>query len=935
MRLSGPAVREPRRSYLADQYPAFVRNARLRAADRTRLREEASRFGYGPLVSVLLTVPGPDAGLLERTLDSVADQVYPNWELRVCVGDPGARGGEIGDILSLQERADGRVKVRYSERDAGEAGLRGAALSDAEGEFVAFVGAGDELAPDALFGVVEALQERPESGVVYSDHDRIDGEGNRFDPAFKPAWSPDLLLSTDYVSHLAVYRKDLLEEIGGIRETPDGCEDYDLILRATERTAVVHHVPRVLYHQRTAAGTSDPSGARTVVSEALDRRGIEGTVEDGLIPGRLRVNLAVAGRPKVTLVVPTRDNVALLKNCVQSVERLTTYPNYEILIVDNESADPATLEYLSSTPHRVLRFEEPFNYSRINNFAVSRAQGEFVVLLNDDTEVIGGGWLEAMLEHAQRPEVAAVGAKLLYPDGSIQHAGVLVGVGNPWGPGIAVHAHQFFADGPGYGGAVATTGNFSAVTAACMMLRKAVFEDVGGLDEENLKVAFNDVDLCLRLRERGYDIVYTPHAELYHHESVSRGYGVGDPAESVYMRARWGETLDEDPFYNANFSRGGGDYNLRADLLRPRSLRSVGRESAELIDPFKNPLTTSPEEMKRHMEARRRAVRSSPRTTLVPASPKDPAEARRFGGLGEVGREGVAGPQTAARPAATHPAMRRGVRAEQLIWMFGSPRTGSTWLSKMMAELDNQERWHEPYVGLLFGSFLYERLGDNTKLLGSPSFILGEPHRKAWLASIRNFVVEGAGARYPHLRGDQYLVVKEPNGSVGAPLLLEATPGSRLIFLLRDPRDVVASRLDAFREGSWSAQGRNLDDAEQLMAFTRHLAEEYLKVVSGVQKAYDAHGGPKALVRYEDLREDTVGALKGMYEALKIPVDAAQLEAAAARHGWERVPEADKGPGKFYRKASPGGWREDLTADQIALVEDVTGPILLRHYRGG
>lgn len=919
-----------------------MRNGRLRAGDRTRLREEASGFKYRPLVSVLLTVSGQHAGHLEETLDSVVDQVYPNWELRVCVGNPSVPDGELKSTLSLYESVDARVRVDHLGRDIGEAGLRKASLLAAEGEFVAFVRGGDELAPDALFRVVEVLQEHPGSGLVYTDHDRIDGSGSRSDPSFKPAWSPDLLLSFDYVSHLGVYRKGLLEEIGGVRETPDGCEDYDLILRATERTGAVRHVPRVLYHRRTERDhrtpDSSPDGARALVSEALVRRGIEGTVEDGLLPGRLRVDFAIAGEPKVSLVVPTRDNVSLLKNCVESIERLTAYPNYEILIVDNDSGDPATLEYLSSTPHRVIPFREPFNYSRINNFAVSQAEGEFIVLLNDDTEVVDGGWLGAMLGHAQRPEVGAVGAKLLYPDGSIQHAGVLVGVGNPWGPGIAVHAHQFFPDGPGYGGAVDTTTNFSAVTAACMMLRKSLFEEVGALDEENLKVAFNDVDLCLRLRERGYSIVYTPHTKLYHHESVSRGYGGGDPAESVYMRERWGETLDRDPFYNANFSRGGGDYNLRADLTRPRTLRSVGRERPELIDPFKNPLTTSPEEMQRYLEARRRAARSSPRTTLVPVAPKETTEAPRFGsveredaGTREDDRAAAPGIPLASKNVVGSGA-GRAVRPEQLIWMFGSPRTGSTWLSKMMAELDNQERWHEPYVGLLFGSFLYERLGENSKLLGSPSFILGEPHREAWLASVRNFVVEGAGARYPGLGEDHYLVVKEPNGSVGAPLLLEATPESRLIFLLRDPRDVVASRLDAFREGSWSAQSRNLDDTGQLIAFTKHLAEEYLKVVSGVQRAYDAHEGPKALVLYEDLREDTVGALKEMYDALGIPVDGAQLEAAATRHAWEQVPESNKGPGKFYRKATPGGWREDLAPDQIKIVEDVARPILLRNY---
>jgi hypothetical protein len=265
--------------------------------------------------------------------------------------------------------------------------------------------------------------------------------------------------------------------------------------------------------------------------------------------------------------------------------------------------------------------------------------------------------------------------------------------------------------------------------------------------------------------------------------------------------------------------------------------------------------------------------------------------------------------------------------------MFGSPRTGSTWLSRMMAELDDQERWHEPYVGLLFGSFLYERLGDNTKLLNSPAFIMGEPYRQVWLDSIRSFVIKGAEARYPNLKTDDYLVIKEPNGSVGAPLLLEATPESRLIFLIRDPRDVVASRLDAFRKDSWSAQDKDLDSAERLNAFTEQLAEDYSNVVSQVQRAYEIHPGEKTLVRYEDLRRDTVGTLKGMYAGLNISVEEGRLEAAAAKHAWEAVPEGSKGPGKFYRKAKPGGWEEDLSTEQVRIIEQATGEILSRFYR--
>lgn len=292
------------------------------------------------------------------------------------------------------------------------------------------------------------------------------------------------------------------------------------------------------------------------------------------------------------------------------------------------------------------------------------------------------------------------------------------------------------------------------------------------------------------------------------------------------------------------------------------------------------------------------------------------------------GRSGVAAPGTAGAAGARSAG---GPREERLIWMFGSPRTGSTWLSRMMAEFDNQERWHEPYVGLLFGSFLYERL-QGSKLLGNASFIMGEPHKKVWLRSIKNFLLEGAGARFPNLRADQYLVIKEPNGSVGAPLLLEATPASRLVFLIRDPRDVVASRLDAFGRGGWTGRNQDFATEEELNAYTRRLAGQFLDVVSRVREAFEAHERAKVLVRYESLRADPVGTMRRMYDELGIEVAGPRLEEAVARHSWERLPEDAKGSGKFYRKARPGGWREDLTPEQARIVEEVAGPIIAEYY---
>jgi O-antigen biosynthesis protein len=584
-----------------------------------RLRDEASNLGYAPLVSVLLPVLNPEREWLERGLDCVVSQVYPHWELCVC-SDPTEE--HVRRILDRYERLDERIKITHLEGNLSASGLLNAALSQARGEFVGILEGGDELAPDALFEMVKVLQEYPQAGLIYSDMDEIDEEGNRTNPYFKPGWSPDLLLSTNYISHLSVYRRDLVEEIGGFRDGFDGCEDYDLVLRATERTDEIHHVPKVLYHRRASLSASsgdDKSpvrdGMRRALSEALERRGLEGSVDEGFLPDRFRVRLKIKGEPKVSILIPTRDNVSFLRRCLDSVERLTTYRNYELLIVDNNSRDPETLEYFASTPHRVIPFREPFNYSRINNFAVSQATGEYVLLLNDDTEVISGEWLEAMLEHAQRPEVGAVGARLLYPDGRIQHAGVILGVGSHWEPGVAMHSHQFYAsDSPGYAGVPMTTTNYSAVTAACMLLRKSLFDEVGGLDEENLRVQFNDVDLCLRLRERGYYVVYVPYAELYHHESVSRGYWNLDRSENVYMRERWSGVMDRDPYYNPHFSRGYADYNLRADLLRPSVLRQEAeRARVAPVSRFEDPM-----QHRDYVMTQYRTIRSSPRTAIIP-----------------------------------------------------------------------------------------------------------------------------------------------------------------------------------------------------------------------------------------------------------------------------------------------------------------------------
>lgn len=860
------------------------------------MREQIPGFARKPLLSLLL--PASDPALLGRTLGSVLVQIYPHWELCVPLEDP------AGGQLSRHERPDSRVKLLPAGVDA---------LAGAEGEFVGFLREGDELAPEALFEVAQLLQGRPDADLVYSDEDELGPNGNRSNPNFKPGWSPELLLCADYVSRLGLFRRSVLEEVGGF----DG--PHDLALRFAEKTESVLHVPKVLYHSRRPNRPEERGASLRAVRAALARRGTRGEAEEGPLPSVLAYRPAVEGEPRVSVLIPTRDNLPLLRNCIESVEGLSTYANYEILVVDNGSEKAETLAYLSSIPHRVLRFDGEFNYSRINNFAVAHADGEYLLLLNDDTEVISPGWIEAMLGHAQNGEVGAVGAKLLYPDGLVQHAGVVLGAGNSWAPGVAAHSCQHYpADSPGLvGEAIGTTRNYGAVTAACMMVRKSVFDEVGGLDEA-LTVAFNDVDLCLKVREKGYRVVYTPHAELYHYESSTRGYQ-RRPEENLLVRKRWAEELDHDAYYNPSFSLGAGDFNLRADMLRPRTLRE------ELSPPEVHLEEMEKEDREAFLASERARVRSSRRTSLVAKKEILLTSAPSPRDVVSPGRPPATEAQNAARP----------VGEEQIIWMFGSPRTGSTWISGVMAETGKGKRWNEPHVGLLFGSFFYEKIGPDNELMNSPAFILGGPHRGAWLNSIKNFVLEGAAARYPGLGSDEYVVVKEPNGSIGAPLMTEAMPGSRLVFLLRDPRDVISSWIDAFKEGSWTATNREHDTEEKLNAHTRFLSERYLKVVSQVQKAYEAHAGRKALVRYEDLRRDTLGAMKTMYEALGIEVDETGLRVAVEKHAWENIPAESKGAGKFYRKGTPGGWHEDLSPEQIRIVEEVTEPVLSRFYWDG
>ncbi len=537
---------------------------------RERVRAGIAALDAPPLISIVMPVYGTPPDLLNRAIESVRRQLYPHWQL--CIADDASPSAKVRELIARHAAEEPRIRYVFRDSNGHISAASNSALALAEGGFVTFLDHDDELAEDALYIVAEWLARHPDACLLYSDEDKIGAGGRRFQPYFKPDWNPDLILGQNYFCHLMVLRKSLLDELGGFRPEFDGVQDWDLALRALERipAASIVHIPHVLYHWRatraSTAGneTAKPyayeAGARAV-REHLARTGRPATVSV-VKGGHMRVRFALpAPVPRVSIIVPTRNRADLLRRCIDSVRRLTTYPDYEILVVDNDSDDPATLDLLAqrrdSGAIRVLPHHGAFNYSAINNAAVAQARGEVLCLLNNDIEVISSDWLEEMVSLACRPGTGAVGAMLYYPDDSIQHAGTLVGLG-----GVAGHLYRLANRGTtGYMKRAALVQNLTAVTAACLVVRRVVYEDVGGLNEQDLAVAFNDVDFCLRLVEKGYRNSWTPFAELYHHESASRGpenlsaeSAARFHRETEYMKRRWKHLIEHDPAHNPNLS---------------------------------------------------------------------------------------------------------------------------------------------------------------------------------------------------------------------------------------------------------------------------------------------------------------------------------------------------------------------------------------------
>jgi len=546
-----------------NEYDLWIRKNEPTVSELNKMRIKSKAFKYRPKISIITPVWNTDEICLRRAVESVLNQVYNNWEL--CIAEGGSTKSNLKNLLKEYSHKDDRIKIKYLDKNEGIAGNSNQALSLANGEFVAFLDHDDEIAPFALYEVVKIINQNSEIDFIYSDEDKLDEAGNRCDVFFKPDWSPDLILSCMYTCHLGVYRKQVVDKIGGFRLGFEGSQDYDFLLRFIENIDQrnIVHIPKVLYHWRKIPGSiaSDPNAkyliniqaAKKALNDALIRRGIKGIVCDGKWLSSYRIKRDIIGNPKVSIIIPTKDHGSILRNCIESINSKTTYSNYELIVADNNSTESDAVDYLNMLDNIVIRYPEQFNFSKINNISSKYANGEFLLFLNNDIEVITPDWIEAILEHAQRPEVGAVGCKLLYPDNTIQHAGVILGLSPD--PSNKVAGHVFIKKkngSPGYFGLADTIRNYSAVTAAAMMIRKDVFEEVGGFDE-NLAVSYNDVDLCLKIRAKGYLITYTPYAELLHHESMSRGHSL-NKYEVDYMLKKWGNVLNNDPYYNPNLS---------------------------------------------------------------------------------------------------------------------------------------------------------------------------------------------------------------------------------------------------------------------------------------------------------------------------------------------------------------------------------------------
>jgi len=560
------------------KYEDYILNNTLSEKELNDQREY--KFKVNPKISIVIPMYNTDETFLKELLDSIIGQTYSNFEVCLADGSPSINSNINNIILSLN---DERIKYKYLNENHGISGNTNEAIKMATGDYIAFCDHDDVLSINALFENIRIINNNENVDFIYSDEDILMGK-IRKNPHFKPDYSPDLLRSYNYICHFVVVKKTLIDEIGMLNSEYDGAQDYDFVLRATSKAKCIKHIPKILYHWRahenSTAGSNDSKkyvfeAGKKAIENNLKQNNIKGKVsmlKDE--PGRYRVNYEIEGNPKVSIIIPNKDNKNDLKKCLESIFE-STYNNFEIIIVENNSEKEETFKYYSEIQKennnvKVIKMDiNEFNYSKINNYGVSLATGEYIVLLNNDTKVLAKDWIENMLGICQRTDVGIVGSKLLYPDNTTQHCGVVIGIG-----GIAGHVNTNLVDSaPGYFSRATVINNFSAVTAACLMIKKNIFDEVNGLDE-NLKVAFNDIDLCLKVRNKGYLVVYTPFAKLMHYESKTRG--LEDSKEKIkrfeseidLFKSKWRNVLAKgDPYYNINLRLDSSNFYINTNKV--------------------------------------------------------------------------------------------------------------------------------------------------------------------------------------------------------------------------------------------------------------------------------------------------------------------------------------------------------------------------------
>jgi GT2 family glycosyltransferase len=561
---------------LRHQYELYLLFQKSLEDSDEKKRDKAKALRYKPKVSIVIPVYNTDEKWLRLCLESVINQVYDNWEL--CVVDGCSTKPLIRRMLEEYAKRDNRIKVKFLSENKGIAGNSNEAVALATGEFIGFLDHDDEVPPDALYEMVKTLNEKTNIDFIYTDEDKISKTGKRVDPHFKPDWSPDALYASNYITHFSVIRKTIIDRVGGFREGYDGSQDYDLFLRVTEITSKIVHIPKILYHWRmvpqSAASTSNAkpfayTAAKKAIKDSLKRRKVEAEVDYGITTGYYTVQYKLLNNPSVSIIIAPKDNVSALRRCVQSVLDKTQYDNYRILIVDNESREPQMHKFYEEVAShqkvRIAKLDGSFNDSRIHNYAVSLVDSEYIIFLDVLSEIISRKWLTAMLEYIQRKDIGIAGALLYYPNNTIYHAGLILKIGETVG-----YAHRGLPKNAyGYMNRAGIIQNLSAVTGACLATKREVFKEVDGFDE-HYRIAFSDVDFCLKIREKGYLIVYTPHAELYYHGSPRRDHKnardklVELKKDVEYFQRKWKDMLIKgDPYYNPNLTLDREDFSIK------------------------------------------------------------------------------------------------------------------------------------------------------------------------------------------------------------------------------------------------------------------------------------------------------------------------------------------------------------------------------------